>query len=246
VRQQDGELLAPEPGRLVDATDPPAQDLGEGAQHLVAGLVPELVVDVLEVVEVGEDQGEPVPEPLCTRELRVERLAEGTAIREARQLVGHGLTLDDPVQPRVVERDRGLGNERMSERDRPVVEPGRQRMQDQGQLFPRHLRAGELQPQRRPRSLEASLARDLLTAADGDACDRSGRFHRGVEDDREEPVWLVRVRERVRDERRDPARAERGQHRPGVSGESKPFGHQRLESRSGDRAIWTAGLASPT
>ena len=99
---------------MVDAADPSAQHFGEGAQHLVAGLVSELVVDVLEVVEIGEDQCEPVPETLRARELRVERLAEGTTIREAGQLVRHSLTLDDPVQARVVERHGCLCNEGMS------------------------------------------------------------------------------------------------------------------------------------
>jgi len=53
-------------------------------------------------------------------------------------------------------------------------------------------RARELEPKRRPCSLEAALARDLLTAADRDAGDSSCRFHRGVQDDRQKPVGLVR------------------------------------------------------
>jgi RNA polymerase primary sigma factor len=69
--QQDRELLPTQSCRQVDASDPPLQDLGEGPQHLVTGLVPEEVVDVLEIVEVGDDQREPVAETLCTQQLRV-------------------------------------------------------------------------------------------------------------------------------------------------------------------------------
>ena len=76
-------------------------------------------------------------------------------------------------------------------------------MENQGEIFAGNLSACEVESQRRSGSLEAPFARNLLTTLDGDAGDRSGRFHRGVQDDRQEPVGLVRVGQRVSEQRDD-------------------------------------------
>jgi hypothetical protein len=57
VAQDDGELRAAEPRRHVGAARAPAQDVGEPAQHVVAGLLAELVVDAGELVEVADEDG---------------------------------------------------------------------------------------------------------------------------------------------------------------------------------------------
>ena len=55
--QQDGELVATEPGDDVGLPDPARQDRADRRDELVTGGVPERVVDLLEVVEVDEQQG---------------------------------------------------------------------------------------------------------------------------------------------------------------------------------------------
>src|SRR2546430_17161775 len=70
------------------------------------------VVNGLEVVEVGEREGDRASEPLRTHELTRERLLAVAPVGEAGQLVDEGLARDDPVQARVLERDRGVRHER--------------------------------------------------------------------------------------------------------------------------------------
>ena len=52
------ELVAAEPGDQVTVAARPGQPAGDGAEQLVAGAVPERVVDDLEAVEVQEQQGQ--------------------------------------------------------------------------------------------------------------------------------------------------------------------------------------------
>ena len=73
--EQYGELLAAETGGRGRSRAPgSAEHVGERAQHLVSDLVPEAVVDVLEVVEVGEHQPDRLAETLGATKLGVERL----------------------------------------------------------------------------------------------------------------------------------------------------------------------------
>ena len=58
VLEQDRELVTPEAADGVAAARAFAQPLGDPEQHLVAGLVAEGVVDVLEVVEVEHQDGD--------------------------------------------------------------------------------------------------------------------------------------------------------------------------------------------
>lgn len=55
--QQDGELVAAEPGHQVARAGRGTQPVGHLHQYAVAGAVPEGVVDLLEVVEVDQHQG---------------------------------------------------------------------------------------------------------------------------------------------------------------------------------------------
>jgi diguanylate cyclase (GGDEF)-like protein/PAS domain S-box-containing protein len=72
IVEQDGELVAPEPGDRVTCPDTPGQPLRHRDQDRIAGTVAERVVDPLEVIQVDEDDrdlrplhqrpAEPVPE----------------------------------------------------------------------------------------------------------------------------------------------------------------------------------------
>jgi hypothetical protein len=79
--EDDEEFLTAESPDDVATSDGAAQHAAERAQHLIAGRVPEIVVDLLEVVEVQHDHGIVAREP-----------AEGTikhaAVGEAGQQVG--------------------------------------------------------------------------------------------------------------------------------------------------------------
>ena len=55
-REEDRELFAAQARGGVDRAQLAAQEVGERPQRLVAGRMPEAVVDPLEVVEVGEEE----------------------------------------------------------------------------------------------------------------------------------------------------------------------------------------------
>ena len=61
--QKQRELLAAEPPRDVDVAPVGPDQVGEGLEHLVAGVVAEPIVDQLEVVEVGENDGHRAVQP---------------------------------------------------------------------------------------------------------------------------------------------------------------------------------------
>ena len=82
--KEDGELLAAVPRRRTDLADGRAQDVGERLKDVVASLVAVAVVDLLEVVEVGEDEREAPAEALGAGDLALERLFEVAAVWEAR------------------------------------------------------------------------------------------------------------------------------------------------------------------
>src|SRR3954471_5145709 len=67
---QDEQELLPTPARgQVDVSERVVEDDAELAQHAVARLMAVAVVDVLEVVEVGENDGERAAEPFDARDL---------------------------------------------------------------------------------------------------------------------------------------------------------------------------------
>jgi hypothetical protein len=83
VGQQHDELLAAVAVAATGVADEHGQDGPEGAEHGVAGPVAVAVVDRLEVVEVGDDQGgRAVVEDLA------EVAPQGAAVQQPRQVVG--------------------------------------------------------------------------------------------------------------------------------------------------------------
>ena len=121
-------------------------------------------------------------------------------VRELGQLVGDRLPLHDPVQPRVLERDRRLGRERLRERARALVEaPAR------GPELQRDLLGASSSPSSslsgRPVAARRPLRRVTRPFCKHTPAGRAGGLHRRVEDHGQQPVRVVRRRERVADER---------------------------------------------
>ncbi len=122
--EQDRELVAAEARRQVAGAQAGAQAAGEGDQQLVADLVPEAVVDALEVVEVEEQHDRAA---VGAAERRLDLLGEQRAVGEAGERVVVG-AVREPVavlgqlperllEPVVLERDRGVVGQRLQQRE---------------------------------------------------------------------------------------------------------------------------------
>ena len=85
--EEDGELVAGEPGHRVGGPHGLDQPLGDGLQQPVAGVVAERVVDVLEVVEVEEHHGDVPLGPTREGERVLDAIAEQIAVGQLRQRV---------------------------------------------------------------------------------------------------------------------------------------------------------------
>ena len=70
--------------------------------------MPVPIVDVLEPVEVGDDDGQVTAETLDPRELVCQRLLALTPVGETGEAVDQRLSLHDAVQACVVERDDSM------------------------------------------------------------------------------------------------------------------------------------------
>ncbi len=88
-----------------------AQSLGHLAEELVADLVPEVVVDDLEPIEVAEEEGHPVVRAVRLQQGMVEMVQQQSAVGQAGQRVLEGtpgqLFLEHPALRSVVEDDHG-------------------------------------------------------------------------------------------------------------------------------------------
>ena len=91
VGQQDGELVAAEPGQHVARPQRGAQPRADLAEQVVAGVVAEAVVDLLEPVEVEQQQRGRAPGGRRGRATRSAALEQGAAVGQPGQLVGAGL-----------------------------------------------------------------------------------------------------------------------------------------------------------
>ena len=134
VDEQQGELVAAEPGREVVVPDAALDPLGDRAEEPVAGGVAEGVVHDLEVVEVEEQDGEDASRAASSARLSLDLLGEHRPVREPRQRVVVGLVAELLLEPgqlgerllelAVLERDRGLVGERLEQPQVVVVERG--------------------------------------------------------------------------------------------------------------------------
>ena len=109
--QHDDELVA----RVADAdvvrTDGDAQRVGDLAQRQIARVVPERVVDLLEVVEVEEHERHFGLQTVGASQLARQVQEHEAGVRQARQLIGQRLLL------RLLEDDRVLDDGRRLLRD---------------------------------------------------------------------------------------------------------------------------------
>ena len=94
ARQQDGELVAAEPGDRGAERDPPLEPQADLLEHLVAVVVAERVVDLLEAVEVDQQQRDPRVH-VRGRDALLEALVEARAVRQAGERVVHREVLGD-------------------------------------------------------------------------------------------------------------------------------------------------------
>ena len=89
--EHDRELVAAEPRERVVLAQQRPQPRADLAQHLVARVMAERVVELLEAVEVDEQQRELVAVSRARRDRRVEPVDEVAAVAEPGQVVGHRL-----------------------------------------------------------------------------------------------------------------------------------------------------------
>ena len=89
------ELLAADARRQIGFAHAVADHTRGPAQDVVARLMAEAIVDLLEVVEVEEDERERRLEAQRARDLLLQYLYEAAAIGEIGELVGHRLPPDD-------------------------------------------------------------------------------------------------------------------------------------------------------
>ena len=87
VGEQDRELVATEASHDVGAADGPPQQARDGDQELVAGVVAEGVVDLLEVVEVEQEERSGGAVATAEVEVALELVLEAPAVGEAGQHV---------------------------------------------------------------------------------------------------------------------------------------------------------------
>ena len=94
LRQHQGEFFTAVTRRQVDVPDGKLQQLSDGLEHFVAGLVAVRVVDLLEVIEVDEEDGQGALEFEGADELVVEKVVEAGAVGQAGEGIGGGFDLE--------------------------------------------------------------------------------------------------------------------------------------------------------
>src|SRR4051794_11904930 len=192
-RQDDRELLPAPTSGNVDLPHAFPQRLGELDEHAVADGMAEAVVDRLEAVQVGEHERDRTAEALGAHQLAGERLLAVTAVGEPGEHVDERLARHDPVQTRVLERDRRVGDERSCGApllEREAAAGGRERAEA--------LAAGR---ERQLESLATVRERprldDLAAEPDDDAAGRAGRLDHRLDDHAQELIDVVGCCERV-------------------------------------------------
>ena len=108
IAEQDGELLAADPGRHVLIADGGGDRAGDRAQDLVADGVAVRVVEALEPVDVDHEHSERVARAAAAGKERRE-LVEVATVREAGQGIGRGARRDIALRRRALERGGRLG-----------------------------------------------------------------------------------------------------------------------------------------
>src|SRR5579859_5269928 len=94
LRQQDNELITPEAGYRVALAHAVPEPLPDFAQHRVASIVPERVINVLEAIKIDEQHGQPLVVATYAGDLVIEDQAETGAVRQRGEIVVVGKILD--------------------------------------------------------------------------------------------------------------------------------------------------------
>ena len=87
-RVSQGDFLASEATRQIELADGLCEHPGNSAQHLVACLMAEAIVDGLEVVDIRDDKGEVRVEAPRVLDLVVEAFVQRPPVGEVRQRIG--------------------------------------------------------------------------------------------------------------------------------------------------------------
>ena len=104
------------------------------------------------------------------------------------------------MKERILERDRRLRCERMSQGRRPLVEAPDPCIEKERRGLADTVVGRKLEAQGLGGSGKGSLARDLLPVAHDSPRFGAGRLHGSVQDDRKQTLRIVRGSERVTDE----------------------------------------------
>ncbi|HVY08558.1 MAG TPA: hypothetical protein VHB18_00230 [Mycobacteriales bacterium] len=91
VLEQDGELVAAEARDGVSFADQAGEPRGDLPEQPVAGMVPEAVVDDLEPVDIGEDDGAEAPVASAAKQRLVQPVDEQPAVGQPGELVVEGV-----------------------------------------------------------------------------------------------------------------------------------------------------------
>jgi len=114
--EQDGELLAAEPADEIGLADLLTHLRGERPEHRVTGEVPVRVVDVLEVVDVGEQHRERLSAAPCPDDREVGLTLPRARVQHARLRIGTRLGLQLRVEQAALEQDHRRQRDREQQR----------------------------------------------------------------------------------------------------------------------------------
>ena len=176
-------------------------------------MVAEAIVDALEVVEVGEHDGQRRPEHLRPLELDLERLDEAAPVDEGGQFVRGRLPAHFVMEPRVLERDPGLGRDPFRELERLSIEAAAARVEDQTRV---HFGAltSQLECQRPAPAAGVAEPAHLFAVLDHLGAAGPRRFGDHLQDQRNKGARIVSRGECVADERNRLACVARGRVGP--------------------------------
>src|SRR5919204_415142 len=142
----------------------------------------------LRLALTGKERGPELWAVIAALQLELDDLHEPAPVREVGQLVGHRLRLHEPVQVRVLERDRGLGREPVRELLRLLREAAGRRVERERALVGG---AGQMDDERVGALGPATAHRELARSLDEPSADGARRLDRDAEDYRQERLRVV-------------------------------------------------------
>ena len=156
ARQDHDELVAAKPHAEVGGAAGVAHALRRDDEHIVAGRVPQRVVDLLEAVEIELQHGEPFAAPVRPLDQRVEMVGEESAVVQAGQPV-----MDGNEGHRIARVDQLMGALQDHLRHRPEDEQRHQDDDADGGEEQRPVHAQHLVEPRIGESIDTVAKRDV-------------------------------------------------------------------------------------